>query len=126
MLNPVWIATALGLLGGLVLTYALGKAIVPRLVAKSRHMPILVHLAFAGTVIALLPALFLSLVVGGTLGGGWGEYAFDQFGFHASGTHIGLALGIAVVFALVVVGGAAIAVFSGKALICYRDWRTRS
>lgn len=126
MLSPVWIATALGLLGGLALTYVLGKAIVPRLAAKSRHTPILIQLAVAGTVIALLPALFLSLVVGGTLGGAWGEHAFDQFGFRASGTPFGLALGIAVVFALVVVVGAAIAVFSGKALIYYRDRRNRS
>jgi len=126
MLNPVWIATALGLLGGLVLTYALGKAIIPRLVAKSRLMPVLVQLACAGAVIALLPALFLSLVVGGTLGGAWGEYAFSQFGFRTSGTAVGLALGIAMVFALVVIGGAAIAVFSGKAFTFYRNRQTRS
>jgi len=126
MLDPVWFSTALGLLGGLVLSYVLGKAIVPRLIAKSRHMPILLYLALAGTVIAVLPALFLSLVVGGTLGGAWGERIFDQLGLDSSGAPVGLALGIALVFALVVIAGATIAVFSGKALISYRNRRTRS
>jgi len=126
MLSPVWIATLLGLLGGSLLSYVLGKAIIPRLIANSRHMPILVYLAFAGAVIALLPALFLSLVVGGTLGGAWGEHAFGRFGMHSSGAPFGLALGIALVFALVIIAGAAIAVFSGKALIFYRNRRTRS
>jgi hypothetical protein len=89
-------------------------------------MPILLYLALAGTVIAVLPALFLSLVVGGTLGGAWGERAFDQLGLDSSGAPVGLALGIALVFALVVIAGATIAVFSGKALISYRNRRTRS
>jgi hypothetical protein len=126
MPNPVWIATALGLLGGLVLSYVLGKAIIPRLVAKSRHMPMLAQLALAGTVIALVPALLLSLLIGSAFGGAWGAHAFSQLGFRVSGTPVGLALGIALVFALVVVGGAAIAVILGKALIYYRNRNNRS
>lgn len=120
MVSPIWIATALGLAGGLVLAYALGKAVLPRWVEKSEHISLLVRMAFAGTVVALLPALLLSLVVGGTLGGAWGERAFAQLGF-SSGAPIGLALGVAVVFALVLVAGAAAGVLLAKALVRYRQ-----
>jgi len=126
MLSPAWIATLLGLAGGLALAYTLGKAILPRLVARSQHMSLLVRMAFAGTVVAALPALFLSIVVGGTLGGSWGAHAFGRLGLPASGAPIGLALGIALVFALVVVGGAAIGVLLGKAVVIYRRWRVRT
>jgi RsiW-degrading membrane proteinase PrsW (M82 family) len=115
MLSPVWIATALGLAGGFLLAYALGRALLPRWVGKSGHLSLLVRLAFAGTVVALLPALLLSLVVGGTLGGAWGERVFAWLGF-PSGAPIGLALGVALVFALVVLSGAACGVLLGKAL----------
>lgn len=125
MLSPIWIATALGLLAGIISSYVLGRVIIPRLIAKSGHVPILVYLAFAGTVIAVLPALVLSLVVGGAVGSAWGEHVFDQFGLRTFGAPIGLALGIALVFALVVIGGAALAVLSGKALIVYRNRQNR-
>ena len=84
MLSPVWIATALGLAGGFLLAYALGRAVLPRWIAKSEHMLLLLRLAFAGTVVALLPALPLSLVVGATLGRDWGERVFAQLGFPSS------------------------------------------
>lgn len=120
MASPVWIATILGLAGGLALTYALGKAILPRMVARSAHASLLVRLAFAGTVIAVLPALFLSLVVGGTLGGAWGRHTFAQLGFPLSGVPIGLAFGVATVFALVMIAGAVSGVALGKAVVWYR------
>jgi hypothetical protein len=125
MLDPIWIATALGLGGGVVLAYAIGNAVLPRAVAKSEDMLLFVRLAFAGTVAALLPALFLSIVIGGTLGGAWGERVFGRLGIPLSGVPAGLALGIALVFALVVLGGGASGFFLGKAVVCYRQRQAR-
>lgn len=118
-------ATALGLSGGLLLAYALGKAVLSPWVAKSEHMALFVRLAFAGTVVALLPALLLSLVVGAALGGAWGERVFDQLGF-PSGAPLGLALGVTLVFALVLVAGAALGILLAKAVVRYRQSRPRT
>ena len=126
MLSPIWIATALGLVGGVALAYVLGKAVLPRLVPTSQGMLLVRRLAFAGTLVAFLPAFFLSFVVGGTLGGAWGEYLFGQVGLPFSGVPVGLALGIALVFALVLLGGATIGLLLGKVVLCYQQWRVRT
>jgi len=119
MTSTAWIAAIVGLGGGLLLAFALAQAVVPRWVEKSENMAFLVRLAFGGTVVALLPALLLSLVVGATLGSAWGVRAFDQLGI-PSGATIGLALGVALVFALVLIAGAASGILVGKAWIHYR------
>ncbi|HEX5091523.1 MAG TPA: hypothetical protein VFV84_02415 [Burkholderiales bacterium] len=124
--NPVWIATLIGLFAGVVLAYQLGKTLLPRAIAATRHVTLAVRLAIAGTVVALIPAFLLSLVVGGTLGGAWGKRALDELGFPASGAPIGLALGIAVVFALVLVGGALLGILLARGLLAYRQWRLRA
>jgi hypothetical protein len=67
-----WIASALGLAGGLALAYWIAAAALPPLMARSRRPALLIKLAFAGTLVALLPAVLLSLVVGATLGGAIG------------------------------------------------------
>jgi hypothetical protein len=126
MPSPAWIATIVGLGGGLVLALALAQLVLPRWVEKSAHMHFLVRLALAGTLVALLPALVLAVVVGGTLGEVWGERALDPLGFPASGAPIGLAVGIALVFALVTLAGTAGGVFLGKAVLRYRERRPRS
>lgn len=122
MLSPVWIGTGLGLAAGMLLSYGLGLAILPRWVGKSEHTRLLVRLAFAGTVVAFLPALLLSLVVGGPLGELWGERVFGLLGF-PSGASIGLALGVALVFTLVLASGAAGGVLVGQAWLHYREGR---
>jgi len=126
VINPIWIATLIGLAGGVMLAYQLAKTILPRAIAATKHVALAVRLAIAGTVVALFPAFLLSLVVGGTLGGAWGERAFSQIGFPASGAPIGLALGIAIVFALVLVAGALLGIFLARALVAYRQWRLRT
>ena len=126
IINPIWIATLIGLAGGVALAYQLGKTLLPRAISQTRHVTLAIRLALAGTVVALLPAFLLSLVIGGTLGGAWGESALGQLGFHASGAPIGLALGIAIVFALVVIAGAMLGILLAKALIAYRQWRLRT
>jgi len=116
----IWIATVLGLVGGALLAYVLGKIALPRMVTRSQDMSLMVRLAFAGTVVAFLPAFFLSFVVGGTLGGAWGERIFSQFGLLSSGVSFGLALGIALVFAVVLLGGAVVGVLLAKVVLRYR------
>ena len=86
-----WIASGLGLAGGLALAYWIAAAALPRLVERSRKPELMVKLAFGGTLVALMPALLLSIVVGATLGG---------------------AIGVAIAFAAVLLAG----LFSGVLL----------
>jgi len=127
VINPIWIATLVGLAGGVALAYRLGKLLLPRAIAKTKHVTLSIRLAIAGTIVALVPAFLLSLVVGGTLGGAWGEQALGRLGFPASGAPIGLALGIAAVFALVLIGGALLGILIGvllsRAVVLYRQLR---
>jgi len=109
-----------------VLAYFVGRAVLPRVIAKSRDISLFVRLAFAGTVVALLPAFFLSIAVGGTLGGVWGKRVFGELGIPSSGVPFGLAVGTALVFAIVLLSGTAIGIFLGKAVVCFRQWRVRS
>ena len=121
----IWIATALGLAGGVVLAYAAGRTILPRMVARSQDMYLAVRMALAGAIVALLPAFFLSIVVGGTLGGAWGEQVFRQIGVPSSGVPSGLAIGIALVFAAVLIVGTGMGLLLAKAVIVYRQRRFR-
>jgi hypothetical protein len=125
MLDPAWIATAVGLVGGVALAIALVKAALPRIAANASDPLLIVRLAFAGTVVGALPALFLSLVVGGTLGSALGRQLSNQTGLGASGAAFGLALGTALVFALVILAGTAIGVVLGKAVLHLRQRRAR-
>jgi hypothetical protein len=79
-----WLAVALGLAGGFAFAWWAAAAALPRLMDSSRRPELLIKLAFGGTLVALLPALLLSIVVGATLAG---------------------ALGVALVFALVLLAG---------------------
>jgi hypothetical protein len=86
-----WLAIAIGLAGGLLLSYHLGKAALVPLVARSRKPELLIKLSLGGTVIAALPALLLSIVVGATLGMPWDT--------------VGIVIGVAAVFALLLLCG---------------------
>ncbi len=125
MLNPIWIATMLGLAGGVALSYVGGRLLLQRLVGGSTDVLPIARLALAGGVVALVPALLLSFVVGGTLGGAWGQYLFEHFGLPMSGVPAGLALGIALVFAGVLLGGAAGGALIGRWLARYRRAQQR-
>jgi hypothetical protein len=120
MSGASWIAGAVGLVGGVALAYAVAKPAVPRMIAGAKDRLLLARLGLAGTLIALLPALFLSLVVGATLGGAWGRQILAPYGLAASGAPIGLALGVALVFAGVVLGGTAAGIVLGKVVLRYR------
>ncbi len=105
MADASWFATALGLGAGSLFTYVVAKLALPRLVMRSRDSLLAVRLALAGAIIALAPALLLSLVVGGTLGGAWGRELSRGLGLGATGAPLGLALGVALVFAGIVLVG---------------------
>ena len=118
MLNEIWIATAIGVLGGVALAYAAARLAWSRLrVSKHDHSG-RVRFALAGTLAAALPGFFLSLVVGGTFGGAWGEVVLGQ-----TGVPFGLACGIAVVFAVVLLLGAVFGFLVAEAVARIRHGR---
>ena len=86
-----WLAIAVGLGFGAYFSYFVGNRVLPRLVERSSNPTLLIKLSFSGTLVALLPALLLSIVVGGTLGGGWGA--------------VGIVIGVGLVFTVVLLAG---------------------
>ena len=96
-----WLAIAVGVAGGFLLCIYAGKTILSRLVERSKKPELLLKLSFAGTVVAALPALLLSIVVGAPLGAGWGA--------------LGMVAGVAGIFALVLLAGT----FAGVLLARY-------
>lgn len=115
-MSGAWIASALGLVGGVALLVVIAKATVPRMVMGANDRLLLARLALAGALVALLPALVLALVVGATLGGAWGRQLLAPYGLGASGAPLGLALGIALVFAGVVLCGTMAGILLGRLL----------
>jgi hypothetical protein len=92
-----WLAVVIGLAGGAVLSLTVVRALSRR----ARQPRNAIKFGFGGAVIAALPALMLSIVVGATLGTPWGLP--------------GVAIGVALVFALVLLAG----VFGGVLLARY-------
>ncbi len=122
-MSGTWLATALGLVGGVALMVVIAKASVPRMVMGAKDRLLLARLALAGALVALLPALVLALVIGATLGGAWGRQLLAPFGLAASGAPLGLMLGIALVFAGVVLCGTMAGILLGRLLARRRDVR---
>jgi hypothetical protein len=77
---------ALGIGAGLLL----GLTATKRLIAHCDHASKLAPAV--GGALATVPAIFLSIVIGGTAGGGFGEALLGQ-----AGIEVGLAVGIAMV-----------------------------
>jgi hypothetical protein len=86
-----WLAIGVGLVGGLLLSYLMGKRVLPPLAERLPDPALLIKLSLGGTAIALLPALLLSIVVGAPLGADWGA--------------MGMVVGVAAIFALVLLAG---------------------
>jgi hypothetical protein len=120
----VFAAISLGVGGGVLFGYLGGKAIASRLSTRSSSPKIVLGCAFAGGLVMLLPALFLSFVLGGNLGGGWGDVALGPIGIP-----IGLAAGICVVLSILLSLSALIGAVLGKAVASFRSpnhrWRGR-
>jgi hypothetical protein len=97
-----WLAIGVGLAGGVAACFYVAGRTLPPLVERSRNPLLVTRLAFAGTVIALLPALLLSIAVGAPLG--------------AAGGAPGIAAGVAVAFALLLLTGTFAGVLLGRIL----------
>ena len=109
-----WIATALGLAGGLALAVAAARVIFARTLAT--------RAVLGGLAIAVLPALVVAVAVGAPLGGALGRQVFRELGLPSSGDVFGVASGVAIVFAGVVISGGALGLAFSKAFAC---WMTR-
>ena len=112
----MFIAIGIGLIGGAFFGYLLSKTLAFRLSKLSPSPRIVIACAAAGALLMLLPAFFLSFVVGGNLGGAWGEIASNNIGLGAVGVLFGLAVGIAAVLGSVLVLGALLGGVLGKVL----------
>ena len=113
-------ATSLGVVGGVLLGYLGGRGFARKLSAGSSSPKIVLGCAFAGGLVTLLPALFLSFVVGGNLGGGWGEVALGRIGIP-----LGLAAGICAVLSILLSSSALIGALLGKAAASFRSPNNR-
>ena len=115
-------ATSLGVVGGVLLGYLGGRGFARKLSAGSSSPKIVLGCALAGGLVTLLPALFLSFVVGGNLGGGWGDVALGRIGIP-----LGLAAGICAVLSILLSSSALIGALLGKAAASFRSpnngWR---
>ena len=106
MIEPVPIALGLGFAIGAAAAYVGARVLVRRIAQGSEAPRAVVAVAFFGGLIALLPAAFLSIVVGGNFGGSWAEAVWGT-----AAVPFGLALGIATVLALGTASGAVLAGF---------------
>lgn len=97
-----WLAITIGLGGGAYIAYLVGNRALPRLVERAPNPLLLIKLSFGGTLITLVPALLLSIVVGGTLGAAWGA--------------LGVIFCVGAVFAVVVLAGTFAGVLLSKLL----------
>jgi hypothetical protein len=79
-----------GVAGGILA----GRWLALRIVNRSSLSSIAKASPYAGAALAAIPSLVLSFVVGGNLGGGWGEEAFG-----AAGVPFGIFVGIGLVLA---------------------------
>jgi hypothetical protein len=99
------VLACIGYSAGAVGGYLLSKRIIRRLSSDSFKPRLVVWFGVAGGVVALLPAFFLSVVVGGTLGGSYGEVVGQTFGLGRIGVLIGIPVGSAVVLAALITVG---------------------
>ena len=113
-------AISFGVVGGVLLGYLGGKGFARKLSAGSNSPKIVLGCALAGGFAMLLPAFFLSFVVGGNLGGGWGEVALGRIGIP-----LGLAAGICTVLAILLSSSALIGAVLGKAVASFRSTNNR-
>lgn len=97
--NPVFLAMAIGILGGMVVAAWIAVRIYDNAIRRAKdwsYRRLNIAKLIGGTVIAafVIPALFLAFVVGGNLGGATAA----SLGTGAVGVAIGLGFGLAAVF----------------------------
>lgn len=110
-----WLATTLGIAGGLALAGVLSRFLFGR-------QPV-TRGVIGGLAVALLPGMLVGIVAGAPLGGALGRQVFGELGVPASGQLFGVATGVAAVLALVMLAGGAMGLALAKAAIAYRRWQ---
>ena len=84
-----------GIVSGATSGLLLGRTASKKVVSRSRAPEIVVRAARIGALCAAIPSLFCSFVVGGNLGGSWGEVLLGP-----PGVPVGLFLGISLVLSI--------------------------
>ena len=110
----IWLATAPGIAGGLALAITLARALFGRY--------LLARMVLGGLAVAIIPALVLAIAAGAPLGGAVGRQIFRELGLPGSGEMLGVASGIGLMLALVMLAGGASGLALVKAIEC---WMTR-
>jgi hypothetical protein len=106
--------TLLGYISGTAGGYVLSRRIVRRITSNSFQPRLIVWLGVVGGLVALLPAVFLAMVVGASAGGGIGAAMDETFALKSAGAQIGFPIGVAVVFAVVLAMGVAAGASVGR------------
>jgi hypothetical protein len=113
-------AISFGGLGGVVLGYLCGRWVARKLSATSTSPRTVLTCAVVGWLVMVLPAFYLSFVLGGTIGGSWGEVGLGPLG-----VMVGLAVGICVVLSVGLSAGALFGSLIGAAVAPLRSPNNR-
>ena len=116
MSTVIFVAIAIGLIVGSFLGYLSAKTLAFKFSKPSPSPRIVLACSSVGALVMLLPAFFLSFVIGGNLGGSWAEALTSALGLGSSGVPYGLALGVAVLLAGGLAVGSLIGALFGKVL----------
>ena len=116
MNNLVFIAIAVGLFCGAFFGYRSGKFLAFKLSKQSIAPRFVLACSAISELLILLPAFYISFILGGNLGGGWGEVASNTMGLGSIGLPIGLAGGIAIIFGGCLALGALVGAVFGRLL----------
>lgn len=115
------IGIAVGVAGGAFLGYLLTERVVERVTAFGRGA-IVLACAIGAVLLALVPASFAALVLGGNLGGASAAFLLGQWAV-AIGIEAGIALGLAICLWGAAAAAAPIGVVVSRALGKYRARR---
>lgn len=100
-----------GVVVGALIGYLAAHRIWRFIASRASHPRMVAAFVAAGYIAAAPMTFFLSFVIGGELGGGWGEVALGRVG-----VPVGLAIGIAAILAAGLAIGAAIGGIVGYAV----------
>jgi len=112
------IAIALGLFAGYIMGYRAINTLARRLSCGSMAPRFVRGGAWIGALLMLWPSFILAIVIGGTLGGGWGETVSTAMGLGGIGVPFGIAAGMTIVMTTGISLGALIGGAFGKAAAC--------
>lgn len=110
------IAIAVGLSGGVFLGYWLSKLLTLKLCESSIAPRLVIACSTVGAILFALPALIVSFILGGNIGGGFGALITESIGLGSVGAPVGLTIGIAFILGTGLVVGALVGGLIGTLL----------